>query len=177
MTIDDNSQLSAQQQQHLDLIEFCIAEFDITQQENNEARSSKEKNRRDDDLKIVNMRKWPQNRIVNYELLGRIKKKFLTFYNDYMERLLLFEVDQINRFTCYLELDKIFENCSTSARTSLDSRILANKKKLIVDMKTYRSLTRNHELNWMKNATSLYPIKTIGDGNCLVISPSRFNYI
>ena len=119
MTIDDNQAI---QQQHLDLIEFCIAEFDITQQEHEaqliqrekSKEKEKEKNRRDDDLKVANMRKWPRNRIVNYELLRRIKKKFLTFYNEYMEKLLLFQIDQINKFTCYLELDKIFENCSTT---------------------------------------------------------------
>lgn len=180
--------------QHLDLIEFGLAEFDLAEAAAaaesplsatvwSPGGGEKNTKRREENLKEVNMRKWAPNRIVDYDMLKRFKRSFLTFYNEYMQMLLLFEIDKINKYTSYLELDKIFANCNTSSssgngaavatsksqpRQSLDSKILNMKKRLIVDVRTLNTLSRKCELNWLKAVNSLYPIKTIGDGNCLV---------
>jgi hypothetical protein len=175
MVIDDGNR---EQPQHLDLIEFCLAEFDITEQSsdvggdnNHLADERRQQQQRENDLMVVNRRKWPKNRIVDYELLGKCKKTFYTFYNEYMQLLLLFEIDNINKYTSYLELDKLFANCEETRRytkSALNYTMLNTRKKLIVDIKTLRTLNRNFELNWLNLANSIYPIKTIGDGNCLV---------
>lgn len=185
--------------QHLDLIEFCLAEFDISEQETGVQTTStvwwpgsqskqKQQQMKENELIAVNRRKWPPNRIVNYELLARFKKTFLRFYNDYNRHMLLFEIDEVNKFTSYLELDRIFVHCTSGVMTNTantaagrgttcEMAMLAAKRKLIVDTRTLNTLQRKLELNWFRVANSLYPIKTIGDGNCLVFVVSLLNIL
>lgn len=171
MVMGDRGQQAAQkpiEPQHLDIIEFSLAEFDITDQSDRYKQDAKSHEQRQRDLMTVNMRKWPRNRIVNYEFLERFKKTSFRFYNQYMEMLLLYKIGIVNKFTAHLELDKIFANCNSGSRGSLDPQLLVTKKRLIVDVKILNTLQRKLELNWFRFANSLYPIKTIGDGNCLV---------
>lgn len=161
-------------EQHLDLIDFCQAEFDITNENNDEkddsspSKKSTTKKQRDE-LKAVNMRKWPPNRAVDYEQLERFKRCGLRFYNDFMERLLLFQIVAINKFSVRIDLEKVFKTINRGADVvASPTSVIGIKKRLIVDTRILRSLEKQSELNWLPAANALYPIMTIGDGNCLV---------
>lgn len=156
--------------QHLDLIDFCLAEFDITDENDENERTSSQQQTKQRDLKATNMRKWPPNRIVNYEQLGRFKRTCLRFYNQYMEKLLLFQIPDINKYASHLDLDKIITSESSSMA-------IAEKKRLIVDVRILKSLEAKEELNWLPGTNSLYPILTIGDGNCLVFDFYSVRYL
>lgn len=162
-------------EQHLDLIDFCLAEFDITNENNDEKDESsskksttKKQQQQRDELKAVNMRKWPPNRAVDYEQLGRFKRVGLRFYNDFMERLLLFQIVAINKFSVRIDLERVFKTINRGADVvASPASVIGVKKRLIVDTRILKSLEKQSELNWFPAANALYPIMTIGDGNCL----------
>ena len=62
--------------------------------------------------------------------------------------------DEINKFTTYIELEKIRFD-----KTMLDLFIHNNLLKI---------LKNNDVINWHSNTSLFYPINTVGDGNCLV---------
>ena len=62
--------------------------------------------------------------------------------------------DEINKFTTYIELEKIRFD-----KTMLD---------LFIHFNILTKLEKHNVINWHSNTSLFYPIKTIGDGNCLV---------
>ena len=124
---------------------------------------------------MINKRKWPKSRIVDFNILNFHKQEFKPIYSHLREYLLLFEIGKINKYTTFIPLSKFFERSDENYHKSYISgekmfnfTQMAIKKSLCVDMKTLRVLERNKVLNCLKNTNSLYPIKTLGDGNCLV---------
>ena len=162
MTVDDDKQA-----QYLDFVEFCLADYSTEDDEDFNKRHSSEVN-------LINKRKWPKNRIIDYGILNNFKNQCKPIYSNAQEILLLFKIKNINKFTTSIPFSKFFDrtdenfiSVSASVR-GFNFTQLSLKKKMCVDMKTLRVLERNKELNWYNMFNSLYPIKTLGDGNCLV---------
>lgn len=161
MTVDNDEKKF----QYLDFVEFTLADFNID--DPNDSRRQTD---------IINKRKWPKERIVNYEVLNDYKLKCRETSTTVQEFLLLLKIDRMNRFTTYIPVCKLFEqsdenyNISTFRnKQTFKYSLLNSKKKLFVDTHTLKVLERNKELNWIPMLNSLYPIRTLGDGNCLVI--------
>jgi hypothetical protein len=62
--------------------------------------------------------------------------------------------DEINKYTTYIELEKI----------KFDKKNLD----LFIHFNVLNKLEKNNVINWHSNTALFYPIKTLGDGNCLV---------
>jgi hypothetical protein len=185
MTFDDDIQFrkSSKKNVYLDYVEFCLAELD-TKSGTEESTSSYKS-----DFVLKNSLKFSSDRLIDLDLLNYYKEKCQTTYNIFQECLLLFKIESINKYTTYIPLGKLFENAlvnneydrlsssfyaSSSSATTQFSKdrynldLINARKKTLIDMSTLQILTRNKELNWVPIFNSLYPIKTIGDGNCLV---------
>lgn len=161
MTVDNEEKKF----QYLDFVEFSLADFNLDD-------PSDPKRQTD----IINKRKWPKERIVDHQVLNDYKLKCRETYTSVQEYLLLLKIDRINRFTTYIPVSKLFEpsdeNYNISyfrSKRTFKYSLLNSKKKLFVDTHTLRVLEKNKELNWIPMLSSLYPIRTLGDGNCLVI--------
>jgi hypothetical protein len=85
-------------------------------------------------------------------------------YHFIHEAVVRMQSEKVNTFTAFIELPRVFNNLALDTDLSL----LHLKKKMIVDARILKSLNAELVINWLKNATALYPIQTIGDGNCLV---------
>ena len=62
--------------------------------------------------------------------------------------------DTINNYTTYIEIEKI----------RFDKKLLD----LFIHFNILNKLEKNNVINWHSNTSLFYPIKTLGDGNCLV---------
>ena len=62
--------------------------------------------------------------------------------------------DEISKYTSYIELEKI----------RFDRKLL----ELVIHFNVLNKLEKNNVINWHSNTALFYPIKTVGDGNCLV---------
>lgn len=148
------------QNHHLDFIEFLRAETE-------DAHNSDTHNR--------NIRKWQENKIVDLKVLKHYHQIIENNFNIIQEYILLGQIFQINSFTLYLPISLLFQNESISLVSSFissltrrpDYRLLYEKKKSLVDMKTLRALSQDKQINWSPTVSSLYPIMTLADGNCL----------
>jgi hypothetical protein len=168
MTVDD------EKQQYLDFVEFCLADYtDEDDEEKTRTESSEIKT--NEQINLINKRKWPKSRIVNFNILNIFKQECKPIYSQMQEYLLLFKIQNVNKCTTYLPLSKFFgrtdeyflHNYAAGVKT-FNFTQLGTRKKLCVDMKTLRALERNKIINCLSIFNSLYPIKTLGDGNCLV---------
>ena len=171
MTVDDEKQA-----QFLDFVEFCLADF--TAEEGEEDGGDAGISR----VNLANKRKWPKNRLVDYATLNTHKDECKRIYRVAQEQLLLFKIRSVNKYTTSIPLSRFFDRTDenfiggylTSER-QFNFTQLGLKKKMCVVMKTLKVLERNKELNWFGLFNSLYPIKTLGDGNCLVKKNFLFN--
>lgn len=171
MTVDSENRRSPAKETYLDLIEFGLAELD--DDENSQAPPPPAA------VSVINRRKWTNNRRVDYELLEKHKKNFLSYYSKFMESIVTLDIQQFTKYTSFIELNRVLDNCSEtttmSSRSSygnssvqLNFSLLNQIKKSIIEVDTFKILNEQKELNWLKLANTLYPVKTIGDGNCLV---------
>jgi hypothetical protein len=62
--------------------------------------------------------------------------------------------DEISKYTTYIELEKII----------FDKKLLES----VIHFNVLNKLEKNYVINWYSNTALFYPIKTLGDGNCLV---------
>lgn len=184
MTADDDykiQQAHQQQHQYLDFIEFCLAEyntdyFDSSQQQG--ASSPQLYNTHtQNEVNIRNKRKWSKNKIVDVNILNNYQARLKDIFEIFQEHLLLHKIRDINHFTTNIPLSVLFQNSEMSSssyfglslnRPKLNYSIINMKKKLFIDMKTLKILNKSKQINWSSSLISLYPIKTLGDGNCLV---------
>ena len=188
MTLEDDRQLrkSSKKSHYIDFVEFCLADVDT------KSGTEESKSTYNSDFLLKNSLKFSSERLIDFDLLNNYKEKCQTTYNIFQECLLLFKIDAINKYTTYIPLGKLFENAlinneydrlsssfyvSTSNSASNSNQfskdrynldLINARKKILIDTSTNQILTRNKELNWVPIFNSLYPIKTIGDGNCLV---------
>jgi hypothetical protein len=185
MTFEDDKNVikSSKKSHYIDFVEFCLA--DVNTKSGTEEPTSSNRS----DFLQKNSLKFSSDRSIDLDLLNQYKEKCQTTYNIFQECLLLFKIETINKYTTYIPLSKIFENAlvnneydrlsssfyaSSSFATTEFSKdrynldLINARKKMLIDMNTHQILTRNKELNWVPIFNSLYPIKTIGDGNCLV---------
>jgi len=168
MTVDD------EKQQYLDFVEFCLSDFtDEDSDENTRTESNELKT--NTQINLINKRKWPKSRIVNFNILNLFKQECKPIYSQMQEYLLLFKIKSINKYTTYIPLSKYFERTDenyianyTTGKRSFNFTQMSMKKKLCIEMRTLRVFERNKVLNCLGLFNSLYPIKTLGDGNCLV---------
>lgn len=160
MTIEADD---GKQELYLDLVEFCMAEIDQSKDTDDSTTILASFN----SAQTNNKRKWPKNRIVDLDTLDYYKRKYQSLYNIYQESILLMQERNFNNLSSFIPLSKVFEYVALN-NNGWDFNLLNKKKKALVDTKTLKSLTRHKELNWLQSTNSLYPIKTIGDGNCLV---------
>lgn len=85
-------------------------------------------------------------------------KDFIEFSYQYAKEnneLLLFNLNEINKYTASIDFNRIKEN-----------RFIF--KKLLVDFVIREVFVNNGIINSFPRLTKLFPIKTLGDGNCLV---------
>lgn len=68
--------------------------------------------------------------------------------------------------TSFIDLGQVFRDINLSK--SEDLELLHVKKSLLVDMIMLNNLNRSCVINWLSSTAYLYPIRTIGNGNCLV---------
>ena len=62
--------------------------------------------------------------------------------------------DEISKYTTYIELEKII----------FEKKLL----ELIIHFNILNKLEKHRVINWHSSTALFYPIKTVGDGNCLV---------
>lgn len=151
--------LAGKKKAHLDIIEFILAEYDK-------------------DTKNPNTRKWSENKIVDFDILKKHHESIEETFQVVQEYILLGKIENINTFTLYLPLAALFfsppglklTNLVTNfSRTKPTNYVqILEKKKSIVDMKTLKALDEDRQINWSPTVSSLYPIITLADGNCLV---------
>jgi hypothetical protein len=90
------------------------------------------------------------NKNVNFELLSRYRYKFQQTYKEFEKDL---ELKTISKYTSYIPMDY---GWNTHLNESL------------IDKRTLGYLDTDAEFDWVSKRNSLYPIKTLGDANCLV---------
>jgi hypothetical protein len=105
---------------------------------------------------------------VDFRILEDYKYDFNELYNTIRENLLLLQIEEINKYTSHIPLDQFYKNMIYS--NEIRKEKINSKKKLLVDVNTLTKLNQKKELNWISDFNRLYPIWTIGDGNCLVTS-------
>jgi hypothetical protein len=105
-----------------------------------------------------------QSYFVDEHTFTAFKETYDRMHHQIQEILITMHIDRLNHFTSYIELPRLFDQLDLE----VDLGLLNVKKRAIVDMHALRSLSRERVINWLKCVTSLYPMQTIGDGNCLV---------
>ena len=166
-------QQSAPRARCMDFVEFCLTERD--QQESSSSSSSKYNNNNDyenvgSDQQRYNTRSTASKQQQHKHALA-IRKLFNaqktlcdTTYATFQELVLLHQIGDIHRFSSFVSLAKMYASPLATSNIGLYA-----KQRHIIDLTTLRTLVKSRELNWVDTFSPLYPIKTIGDGNCLVI--------
>jgi hypothetical protein len=168
MSLDDfDSRLlpTTKKKIYLDIIEFVVAEYDKDAD-------------KPTDVNSRNSRKWTENKIVDLDILKRHHMIIEEIFQIVQENILLAKIENINIFTLYLPLGALFFSAPSHILTNLVTNFsrskpinyaqILEKKKSIVDMKTLKALNEDQQINWSPTVSSLYPIITLADGNCLV---------
>ena len=165
MVIDDDSKVN--QSNYLNFIQFSYAEL-----ENDYKNSSN-----------FIKRCWPSNKVVDLNLLLNLKVNTNEQFEKYRKHLALFKIDNMNFFTSYLPISEIYKNLQTvngnpnvDHHNKINYSLLQLKRNLIIDLNTLYALVERKIINWSSTLVSLYPIQTIGDGNCLVNINLKLNY-
>lgn len=171
MTVDDDLK-----QQYLDFIEFCLAEYNADYFTSNDHHTSNQTITTQTEINNRNKRKWAKNKIVDFQILNTYQVRLKNNFEIFQEHLLLHEIRNINQYTSIIPLGVFFQNSEMNQsyftfqhRTKINYAIILMKKKLFIDMKTLKILNKSKQINWSSSLISLYPVKTLGDGNCLVI--------
>jgi hypothetical protein len=99
------------------------------------------------------------------QIISYYQDKYDLLLNTVAEKLLLSDIDQINLYTTCIQLDKLNDLGKHRNLT----------KQLFIHLGIYRQLISANIINWNQCLSSLYPIKTSGDGNCLV-SQSKLEF-
>ena len=185
MTVDDDLK-----QQYLDFIEFCLAEYNADYFSSNDhhyssSSSSSSPNQTITEINNRNKRKWAKNKIVDFNILNSYQVRLKQNFEIFQEHLLLHEIRSINQYTSIIPLGVFFQNSEMhqsyftfhSSRSKINYSIILMKKKLFIDMKTLKIFNKSKQINWSSSLISLYPVKTLGDGNCLVYIFFLLKYI
>jgi len=158
MSIEDDDN----QNKYLDFIDFCLINIDFqTNHFGYRNRNIKNKS------SLIEQYTLKNKFSIDFDILADYKFQLNASYNEIQENLLLFEIDKINKYTSYIPLDEVFRNLSFLDRIKYEQ--IDIKKKMLVDVNALKILHNNRVLNWISYFNCLYPIMTIGDGNCLVI--------
>jgi hypothetical protein len=182
MTADDeiNSRYQQPQQQYLDFIEFCLAEYNADYFSNEPSIQQPHNTQTQIEINIRNKRKWAKNKIVDFNILNHYQTRLKDHFEHFQEQLLLHKIKEINQFTSLIPLSVFFQNSEMpssyfnfQSRNKTNFQIIHMKKKLFIDMKTLKSLNKSKQINWSSSLISVYPVKTLGDGNCLVMILSK----
>jgi hypothetical protein len=153
---------------YLNLVEFLTSEADFL---NQEFYLSKSKNSEESNESVIlnNLKKkYGNNRTIDANTFEKWKRKYHDLHYRIQEYLLSNEIDKMNFFTSFVDLTKISNSIEYSNSTTTAYKQLLNKKKLILDTDILKSLFENKEINRIESTIALYPIQTVGDGNCLV---------
>ena len=146
----------------LDLVEFCMAECDDLESYDTSKSSASPKHYSSYKERLALTRE------VDLDLLKTHQQKFNEKFSQLQEEILLLndnysKISKLNSYSSFIPLNKLVDE-----KQPIDFELLLAKKKLLVDMSTCMSMNKKKELNWASNLCRLYPLKTIGDGNCLV---------
>jgi hypothetical protein len=158
MNIEDDGN----QKKYLDFIDFCL--IDIHFKTNHFGISNIIRNK----SSLVDQYAVKMKCSIDFDILADYKFQLNALYSTIQEHLLLFKIDEINKYTSYIALNQISSNSSSLDEIKYEQINL--KKKLLVDVNALTTLEENKQLNWVSYFNSMYPIMTIGDGNCLVIT-------
>lgn len=162
------SQSARRSKTYLDFVEFCRAEFEESLLASDQPLSKQQRGNSNDRL-MRYREKIADSRIVDFDVLTKYQIQSQTDFSEIQELLLyLDQIERLNKHTSFLPLNKLFKHVGTPG--SYHFELLNTKKKLIVDTSVYKVLKKNRQINWSSTLNKLYPIKTIGDGNCLVSS-------
>jgi hypothetical protein len=155
---------TTENKRYLNFNDFCQVEVDIEDENNNN--NNKENNKSNYTLKTKKQlqHKWP-NKVFDYEKLNYYHSKVFETFTLLQEHLIFGRVDEINIFTCTIPLNKVFYKSNNNE--NVDYLLINRKKNLFVDNDIFNRLKNKQQLNWSSTLATLYPIKTIGDGNCL----------
>jgi hypothetical protein len=111
-----------------------------------------------DDEDLIDFIEFSNIKYKTSQIASYYQDKYDILVNNVAEKLLMSNIAEINGFTTCIQLDKLNDL----------SKYKVSVKKLFIHLNIYKPLTSADIINWNKGLASLYPIKTLGDGNCLV---------
>jgi hypothetical protein len=103
---------------------------------------------------------------VEFSVTGVSKVTYSRYGNELNEQageLISLHFDKFNALTTYIDLDRLDEVVRDSSQ-SKDSLLI-----FFIDRAMLNKLAGERVINWSRKLAKLYPLRTQGDGNCLVI--------
>lgn len=113
---------------------------------------------------IDQIKKNKTHYVLDEKAFEKNKQVYDEAYRILQEDLITMNIEKINNYTSFIDLSRIFYQVSMPE----DVGILKNKRRYIVDEYIMKTFQQQRIINWIKCTNWLYPISTIGDGNCLV---------
>jgi hypothetical protein len=111
-----------------------------------------------DDEDLIDFVEFSTTKHKTSQIKSYYQDRYDILWNNIAANLLLSNINEINEYTNCIQLDKL-RNLSKH-RGSI--------KKLFIHIGIDKQLTNSDITNWIQSLASVYPIKTLGDGNCLV---------
>jgi len=100
---------------------------------------------------------------VEYSVANITKSAHYESENEHVSYLRSMQIEKLYGLTTFIDLDKL-DTVSHNRSQSKDHLL-----RLFIDKVVLNELVRENVINNSSNLAKLYPLRTAGDGNCLVI--------